>query len=103
MLAALTSALIVRFTTKMSHTADLGVEPISFDLLSLPATWGYLVAEGTAVGLDPEGARCFAELVIDGTTLPELTSADPAVGEAVGERYASRYEDAADRCGSGDR
>lgn len=81
--------------------ADLQIRGISFDLLSLPATWAYLEAAATARGVGPDGSRCFARAVLEGTTYVEL--ADPAAEEAIGRRLTDRFAAAYSRCGSGDR
>jgi hypothetical protein len=81
--------------------ADLGVRSISFDLLALPATWGYLAAEATAQGLDPDESRCFARELLADTTLDELV--DPGKVEELQERFGARALSSYSRCGSGDR
>ena len=81
--------------------ADLGVRSISFDLLALPATWGYLAAEGTAQGLDPEESRCFARELLADTTLDELV--DPEKVEELQDRFGTRALPSYSRCRSGDR
>jgi hypothetical protein len=76
------------------------VRSISSDLLALPATWGYLQAEGTASGLDPEEARCFARDALEGTSFADLI--DPEQFDEIDERIDARIEPAYSRCGSGE-
>lgn len=47
------------------------------DALFLPSLWGFLVADAATI-LDADGARCYAQAVIDSLTYEEITDPDAA-------------------------
>lgn len=74
---------------------DMELTERSEDALSVPAVWGYLVADAATV-LDLEGARCYAEQVLDGITFEDLI--DPEGAAFATEEFQETLDDAFSTC-----
>ncbi len=60
-----------------SDVEDPNLSGRSDEALLLASLWGYLVADAATV-LDPDGARCYAQRVIEGLTYEQITDREGA-------------------------
>ena len=65
------------------------------DALFLPSLWGFLVADATTI-LDADGARCYAQAVVDSLTYEQIT--DPDAAAFASDEFQQTLSQAYDAC-----